>query len=99
MFKLISIFNIEESKLENLLRIMALILLSSVKFVAGPAIVYFNQKYDFSFLKTNLYTIIGGMLGVVVMIYISPYIMRFWYWLRFLRHRYFAKHDPYFSDP
>jgi len=99
MFKLISIFNIEESRLENLLRIASLILLSSVKFAAGPAVVYFNQKYDFSFLKTNLYTIIGGMLGVTVVIYLSPYIMRAWYWLKLQYHKLFKKHDPYFSDP
>lgn len=99
MFRLISIFNLDESKLENLMRIMALILLSSVKFVAGPTVVYFNQKYDFSFLKTNLYTIIGGMLGVTVMIYLSPYIMQFWYGLKLLYHKYFVKSDPYFSNP
>jgi hypothetical protein len=99
MFKLISIFNLDESRLENLLRVITLILLSSVKFVAGPTVVYFNQKYDFSFLKTNLYTIIGGMLGVAVFLYISPYIMSFWYWLKLQYHRYFKKRDLYFSDP
>jgi hypothetical protein len=99
MLRLLSIFNIEDNRLQNLLRVITLILLSSVKFVAGPTVVYFNQKYDFSFLKTNLYTIIGGMLGVSVVLYISPYIMRFWYWLKFLYHRYFVKHDLYFSDP
>ncbi len=83
MFKLISIFNLDENKLQNLMRVVVLILLSSVKFVAGPFVVYFNQKYDFSFLKTNLFTIIGGMLGVTVVIYLSPYIMRFWYSLTF----------------
>ena len=99
MFRLISIFNIDENKLENLLRIIGLILLSSVKFVAGPTVVYFNEKYDFSFLKTNLYTILGGMLGVVVMVYLSPYIMRFWYWLKFLFYKFFGKHDSYFTSP
>lgn len=99
MFKLISIFNLDENRLENLLRVITLILLSSVKFVAGPTIVYFNQKYDFSFMKTNLYTIIGGMLGVTVVVYISPYIMSFWYWLKVQYHRYFKKQDSYFSDP
>ena len=99
MFRLISIFTLDESKLQNLLRALSLILLSSVKFVAGPTIGYFNQKYDFSFLKTNLYTIIGGMLGVTVMIYISPYIVRLWFWLKFLYHRFLIRRDPYFSDP
>jgi len=99
MFKLISIFNLDENKLQNLMRVVALILLSSVKFVAGPFVVYFNQKYDFSFLKTNLFTIIGGMLGVSVVIYLSPYIMRFWYWLKLLYYKRYSKRDSYFSDP
>src|SRR5215213_10617297 len=99
MFKLLSIFDVDENKLENLLRVITLILLSSVKFVAGPTVVYFNEKYDFSFLKTNLYTITGGMLGVAVVLYLSPFIMRFWYWLKFLYHKYFVKQDSYFSDP
>ena len=99
MFRLISIFNLDENKLQNLMRVIAVILLSSVKFVAGPFVVYFNQKYDFSFLKTNLFTIIGGMLGVAVMVYASPYIMRLWYWLKLQYHKHFGKHDSYFSDP
>src|SRR5258708_33333620 len=99
MFQLLSIFNIEDNKLQNLIRVITLILLSSVKFVAGPFVVYFNQKYDFSFLKTNLFTIIGGMLGVTVVIYLSPYIMRFWYWLKLLYYKRYSKRDSYFSDP
>ena len=99
MFRLITIFNLDENRLESLLRIAAIILLSSVKFVAGPTVGYFNEKYDFSFLKTNLCSIIGGMLGVVVVIYISPYIMRFWYWLKLMYHKRFVKRDSYFSNP
>ena len=99
MLRLIAIFNIEENRLENLFRVIGLILLSSVKFVAGPAVVYFNEKYDFSFLKTNLYTIIGGMLGVVVVVYISPFIMQLWYGAKFLYHKYFTRRDSYFSNP
>jgi hypothetical protein len=99
MLRLISIFNLDENKLQNLMHVVVLILLSSVKFAAGPAVVYFNEKYDFSFLKTNLYTIIGGMLGVAVMVYASPYIMRFWYWLKLLYHKSRIKRDGYFSDP
>lgn len=99
MFRLISIFNLDENKLQNLLRVVLVILLSSVKFVAGPTVAFFNEKYDFSFLKTNLFTIIGGMLGVVVVIYLSPYIMRFWYWLKLMYHKHYKKRDSYFSDP
>jgi hypothetical protein len=39
------------------------------------------------------------MLGVVVVMYISPYIMRLWYWIKFLYHKHFVKRDSYFSDP
>ena len=53
MIFLKSFFNLEESTIENFLRAVSIILLSSVKFVAGPTVVYFNEKYDFSFLKTN----------------------------------------------
>jgi len=94
-----SIFNLEESTIENLLRAIAIILLSSVKFVAGPTVVYFNEKYDFSFLRTNFYTITGGMLGVAIVLYLSPFIMKLWYLLKSVYHRFTHPKDSYFSEP
>jgi len=92
-------FYFTQSSIDNLLKAITVILLSSVKFAAGPAVVYFNEKYDFSFIRANFYTITGGMLGVAIVLYLSPFIMKFWYWLRFMYHRITAKHHPYFSDP
>jgi hypothetical protein len=94
-----SFFHLEESTLENLLRAIAIILLSSVKFVAGPSVVYFNEKYDFSFLRTNFYVITGGMLGVAIVLYLSPFIMKLWYWLKSVYHRFTHPKDSYFSEP
>ena len=99
MIFLNSFFKFEESSIDKLLKAISIILLSSVKFAAGPAVVYFNEKYDFSFLKTNFYTITGGMLGVTVVLYLSPFIMKLWYWLKLLYHKIFSKHDSYFSEP
>lgn len=99
MIFLNSFFKLEESTIENLLRAGAIILLSSVKFVAGPTIVYFNEKYDFSFLRTNFYTITGGMLGVTIVLYLSPFIMKLWYWLKLIYHRFSHPKDSYFTEP
>ena len=94
-----SFFKLEESTIENLLRAIAIILLSSVKFVAGPSVVYFNEKYDFSFMKTNFYVITGGMLGVAIVLYLSPFIMKLWYFLKLIYHRFTHPKDSYFSEP
>jgi hypothetical protein len=94
-----SFFNLQESTIENLLRAIAIILLSSVKFVAGPTVVYFNEKYDFSFLRTNFYVITGGMLGVAIVLYLSPFIMRLWYWLKAIYMRFTYPKESYFTEP
>ena len=99
MIFLNSFFKFEESSIENLWRAFVIILLSSVKFVAGPTVVYFNEKYDFSFLRTNFYTITGGMLGVAVVLYVSPFIMMFYHWLKTVYHKIFSHRDFYFSEP
>ena len=65
-------------------KILAVILLSSVKFIAGPPFAYYDQKYGFTVFETVLYSVMGGMLGVVVFSYFSPPIFRFWHWIRHL---------------
>jgi len=52
-------------------KIILIILLSSVKFVAGPPFAYFDERYDFTFFETVLYSVIGGMLGVWVFTFFS----------------------------
>lgn len=62
-------------------KIILIILLSSVKFVAGPPFAFYDRKYDFSFFETVSYCFIGGMLGVIVFSYFSKPIFRGWHWL------------------
>lgn len=63
-------------------KILAVILLSSVKFIAGPPFAYYDQKYGFTFFETILYSVTGGMLGVVVFTYFSPHIIHFFQWIK-----------------
>jgi hypothetical protein len=68
----------------ELLKIVLLILLSSVKFIAGPPFAYaYNQKYEFGFAESVIYSIIGGMLGVFVFTFFSEQVMRL---IRYLKH-------------
>jgi hypothetical protein len=84
--------------MDEFLRILVFILISSVKFAFGPPIVYLNSKYDFTFLETNLYAILGGMLGVVVFMYFSEWIYATW-----SRAKHYFKNkfnpQPLFSEP
>jgi len=64
--------------LNELVKILLVILLSSVKFVAGPAFAYYDSRYDFGFFETILYCVSGGMLGVFVFTFFSPYILMAW---------------------
>ncbi|MGI8893367.1 MAG: small multi-drug export protein [Bacteroidia bacterium] len=52
-------------------------LVSSVKFLAGPPIAYYGELYQFSFLEANLYCITGGVLGVMFFMFLSTHIVRF----------------------
>lgn len=62
-------------------KIVTLILLSSVKFVAGPPFAYYDNHYNFTFIETVTYCVIGGMLGVVVFSYFSKPIFQAWHWI------------------
>jgi uncharacterized membrane protein len=84
---------------EEFLKILTLILISSVKFAFGPSFAYLNQKYDFTWLETNIYAIMGGMIGVVIFMHISEWLVRMW---DRIRSYYFKrKHirQDMFSDP
>ena len=63
-------------------KIILVILLSSVKFVAGPAFVYYDQRYEFSFFETIFYCVLGGMLGVFFFTYFSRKIISLWHYER-----------------
>lgn len=80
-------------------KILLVILLSSVKFIAGPPFAYaFNQKYDLGIFETMVYSIIGGMLGVVVFSYFSDQLFRFWHWVKF-RVKKMVRKANVFSEP
>jgi hypothetical protein len=70
------------------LQIITFILTSSIKFAFAIPFVYLNERYDFTWLQTNLFAILGGMLGVVVFMYCSEGMIYLW---DRLRHYYFRK--------
>jgi len=55
----------------EIVKVILIILLSSVKFAAGPPFAYYDQRYDFTFFETVIYSLIGGMLGVWVFTFFS----------------------------
>jgi hypothetical protein len=79
-------------------KIVQVILLSSVKFVAGPAFAYYNQQHSFSLPETVIYCVIGGMLGVVVFSYLSKPFFIFEHWL-FRKYRKWKQKPRIFSKP
>jgi hypothetical protein len=85
---------------QKIIHFILVVLLSSVKFIGGPILVYFNQKYEpeFGFIGANFACIIGGMLGVFVFLYLSKFILRIY---RKLRASYFHvfKKKQIFSEP
>lgn len=68
--------------MSEFVKILLIILLSSVKFVAGPPFAYFDDRYDFTFFETVLYCVIGGMLGVWVFTFFSIEIQLVIQWLK-----------------
>lgn len=89
--------------MEEFLKILTLILISSVKFAFGPSFAYLNQNYDFTWFETNIYAIIGGMIGVTIFMHISDWLMMMWDRLReyyFKKiHKRKKKQPELFSDP
>lgn len=57
--------------MSEFVKIILIILLSSVKFAAGPPFAYYDQRYDFTFFETVIYSLIGGMLGVWIFTFFS----------------------------
>lgn len=79
-------------------KIIQVILLSSVKFVAGPPFAYYNTRYEFGFAETVIYSVIGGMLGVVIFSYLSKPIFRIEHWIVMKFRQLFHKPEA-FSTP
>lgn len=84
--------------MSEIVKIVLIILLSSVKFVAGPPFAYFDDRYDFTFFETVLYCVIGGMLGVWVFTFFSIEIQLIVNWVK--RHaKRIVKKPQFFSKP
>jgi hypothetical protein len=88
------------NSLEEFLKILTLILISSVKFAFGPSFAYLNQSYDFTWFETNIYAIMGGMIGVTIFMHLSDWLIKLWD--RFRKY-YFSKKKKQrvevFSEP
>ena len=82
----------------ELVKIILVILLSSVKFVAGPPFDYLDKRYEFSFLETVLYCVTGGMLGVVAFTFFSKPLFRFWHFLK-QKVMQLVRKKEFFSEP
>lgn len=84
--------------MNEFIKILLVILLSSVKFVAGPPFAYFDDRYDFTFFETVLYCVIGGMLGVGVFTFFSIEIQLIVTWIKRQWAKAFSK-PQIFSKP
>lgn len=79
-------------------KIIQVILLSSVKFVAGPPFAYFDQRYNFSFFETVGYSVFGGMLGVYAFTFFSEKLHDIWLVIKFKFNDVFGEKEQ-FSKP
>ena len=80
------------------LKILLYILLSSVKFAAGPPFAYYSNTYDFTYLEIILYSITGGMFGVFVFTFFSSKILELWQWIIW-RMKKTVRRKGVFSEP
>lgn len=84
--------------MNELWKILQVILLSSVKFVAGPPFAYYDQRYDFSLVETVLFCVTGGLLGVLVFTFLSGPFFQLEKWIVRKYHQLSRKKNR-FSDP
>ena len=84
--------------MSEFIKILLIILLSSVKFVAGPPFAYFDDRYDFTFFETVLYCVLGGMLGVWVFTFFSIEIQLTISWIK-RQLKKAVKKPQLFSEP
>ena len=88
--------------MQKVIHFFVVVLLSSVKFIGGPTLVYLNEKYEpeFGFIQANIACISGGMLGVVVFMYFSKWILKVYREIRKRMRKIFAKKkDKFYSAP
>ncbi len=66
----------------EVLKILSIIGISSIKFIGGPFLGY---TYNFSFIETILFSVLGGMIGVLSISYFSSWILKLTAWIRHKR--------------
>lgn len=86
-------------EVNEFLQIITFILTSSIKFAFAIPFVYLNERYEFTWLQTNLFAILGGMLGVVVFMYCSEGMIYLWDRLRLYYFRKKSDIASPFSTP
>jgi hypothetical protein len=84
--------------MQEAIKIIQVILLSSVKFVTGPTFAYYNNSYEFTFFEVILYSVSGGMLGVFVFTFFSDKIHLLWLMTKMKFRKTFSK-DGIYSEP
>jgi hypothetical protein len=84
--------------MNEFLKILLVIALSSVKFMAGPPFYYFNKQYTFTFFETISLSVLGGMVGVVIFVNFSDLLFQFWHFIIHKFIKLFAKKEV-FSQP
>lgn len=65
--------------MEELVKIISVVFISSFKFVAGPSLAF---AYNFTYLETIAFTVFGGMAGVIIISYYTPKMVFLWNWMR-----------------
>ncbi len=87
--------------MQKVFHFLVVVLLSSVKFIGGPTLVYMNQKYEpeFGFVQANIAIISGGMLGVIVFIYFSKWILKIYRAIRKRLRNFFSRKERKIYSP
>ena len=87
--------------MQKVIHFFLVVLLSSVKFIGGPTLVYLNEKYEpeFGFVQANIACITGGMLGVFVFMYFSKWILKVYRDIRKRMRMFFSKQRRGFYSP
>ena len=64
----------------------------------GPPFAYYDKRYDFTFIETVSYCVIGGTLGVLLFTFFSKSLLKAWYYFK-IRIKKAIKSKSLFSDP
>ena len=83
--------------MEEIVKAISVIFISSFKFIAGPPLAY---SYEFNYIETIIYTVLGGMAGVIIISYYTPKMIYLWHWMSNLWKEIVTPNKkPAFSDP